>query len=138
MVQSNFQSVCDYKAKRIRINTNMIDNNASNQNKHQYDRKPLSVHLQPNDRVYVCNVSQRGRWGKLCAYWEKRIPILVKRKDGFSTSKIRAFCLLFLFPGRVKKMQLVFNGPFLHVKVVVLIFQQHYFYQVGQYSTKKK
>ena len=55
--------------------------NNANRNKRRCDAKPQSIELQPNDRVLVRNLSERGGPGKLRSYWEKEIHIVVSRRD---------------------------------------------------------
>eukprot|EP00112_Aurelia_sp_Birch-Aquarium-sp1_P014489 Seg3131.4 transcript_id=Seg3131.4/GoldUCD/mRNA.D3Y31 product="hypothetical protein" protein_id=Seg3131.4/GoldUCD/D3Y31 len=52
---------------------------AAERNKKQYDKKIRSSTLEAGDRVLVRNLSERGGPGKLRAYWEDKIHIIVRR-----------------------------------------------------------
>ena len=52
---------------------------AAERNKTQHDKKIRSSTLEPGDRVLVRNLSERGGPGKLRAYWEDKIHIVVRR-----------------------------------------------------------
>ena len=53
--------------------------NAANHNKQQHDKRIRSSVLDPGDRVLVQNLSERGGPGKIRAYWEDKIHIVVHR-----------------------------------------------------------
>lgn len=52
--------------------------------KAHYDRKRQSAVLVPGGRVLVRNMSERGRPGKLRAYWEDQAHVVVARKGNDS------------------------------------------------------
>ena len=57
---------------------------AGHRNKHRYDLKLQPVDLQPNDRVLVRNLRERGGPGKLRSFWENEIHVVIRRKDPLS------------------------------------------------------
>ena len=57
---------------------------SAERNKHLYDKKVRCVDLQPNDRVLVRNLSERGGPGKLRAFWNKEIYVIIHRMDPLS------------------------------------------------------
>ena len=57
---------------------------AGERNKSHFDLKAKSVDLQPNDRVFVRNLSERGGQGKVRLYWEKDVRCVNRRKDYLS------------------------------------------------------
>ena len=52
--------------------------------KHLCDKNVRWVDLQPNDRVLVINLSEKGGPRKLRAFWEKEIYVVIRRIDPLS------------------------------------------------------
>jgi len=50
------------------------------QGKKQYDKKVCRIVLEPGDRVFVQNLSEQGRPGKLQSYWENEVYVIVEQK----------------------------------------------------------
>lgn len=49
--------------------------------KAQYDKKAKGTILQPDDRVLIRNVKERGGSGKLRSYWEDDIYKIIRQKS---------------------------------------------------------
>ena len=58
-------------------------------NKRNYNKKVFGLILEPNDRVLLRNVSERGGTGKLRSYWEKYIYIVVSCNPELPIYKIK-------------------------------------------------
>ena len=58
-------------------------------NKRSYNKKVFGLILEPNDRVLVRNVSERGGTGKLRSYWEKDIYAVVSCNPELPIYKIK-------------------------------------------------
>ena len=57
---------------------------SAERNKHLYGKKAQCIDLQLNDRVLVRNLSKRGGPGKLRAFWEKEIYVVIRHIDPLS------------------------------------------------------
>ena len=80
--EQNYRSYAENWKTAMRSAYDIVIKNsksAAERNKKQYDKKIRSSTLEVGDRVLVRNLSERGGPGKLRAYWEDKIHIVVRR-----------------------------------------------------------